>query len=107
MIRLLRDCIAVDDARDPKTRAAVLYDDFINNGYLHGASARNKDGIPDRYIITNMTVSGRMFLQELETEEKDSSFLGKAKKVGLFVGGWLLGLLTQAAIIFIKQKFAP
>lgn len=105
MIRLLRDCAEVDDGREPRTRAAVLYDDFIKSGYLQGAAARDHKGIPNRYIIQNMTVSGRLFLQELETSEKAASVFGRMKKFALFSGGWILGICTQTIIAIINQKF--
>lgn len=106
MIRLLRNCAVADDSREPQTRAAVLYGDFIRSGYLHGDVAHDEDGIPNKCLIDNITVSGRLLLQDLEAAEKAASISGIAKKIGMFAGGWIFGIATQAIVAFLKH-FMP
>jgi len=91
-IRILRK--ATDDtpllSEDVRFCAELIAED-----YLVGNVSRDGDGIPIGVGLTGITVKGRLFLQQLQSEERKESFRSKMIKVSLIVGGYILAALVK------------
>ena len=96
-IRLLKERAEALDTQIPKQRRTMMYAELIAEGYLIGATITDQEGFPNKNRITGITTKGRLFLQELEEQERSRSFTGRLKSgwpqfsglIGVFIG-WLL-----------------
>src|SRR5207248_969349 len=92
-IELLRERVSALDSLQPDRRKSVLYAELIAADYLSGETQTDQNGFPSGNVIQGITVKGRLFLQELEERERQRSWLGRAKKLGLIVFGSLMGII--------------
>ncbi len=92
-IELLRERVSALDSLQPDRRKSVLYAELIAADYLSGVTQTDQNGFPSGNVIQGITVKGRLFLQELEERERQRSWLGRAKKLGLIVFGFLMGII--------------
>ena len=101
----MKGCEETFNGRDDKELTSVLYSDLIAAGYLEGATSRDENGTPNRNRITNITLKGRMYLDEIQELEKSQSRFGKIKKYGGAFGLWILGIATPLIVDVIKAIF--
>ena len=98
-IRLLSERAGIQESAAPEDRDSALYSELIDAGYLRGVPFRDaaKGGMTTGVTVTEITLKGHLFLQQLKSEERRQSFLGRLKKVGLLIGGYLLGNFQPGA----------
>jgi len=102
VLELLRERVSALDSLQPDRRKSVLYAELIAADYLSGVTQTDQNGFPSGNVIQGITVKGRLFLQELEERERQRSWLGRAKKLGLIVFGFLMGIISQVLPDLIK-----
>jgi hypothetical protein len=91
---------------DPsRMRTAVLSGELIEAGYLSGQSFREAGGLIRGSAITGLTVSGRLFLDQLRKEEREASLWAHCKRWGIPVITYLFGILTPVLSNFLKVIF--
>jgi len=103
-IRLLSERAGIQESAAPEDRDSALYSELIDAGYLRGVPFRDaaKGGMTTGVTVTEITLKGRLFLQQLKSEERRQSLLGRLKKVGLLIGGYLLGIFSPALTYLVK-----
>ncbi len=97
-IRLLSERAKIQESAAGEERDSVLYSELIDADYLRGVPFRDaaKGGMTTGVTVTEITLKGRLFLQQLKSEERQHSLWGRLKKIGLLVGGYLLGVFSPA-----------
>ncbi len=103
MIEVLREAALRSD-KDPEVYAdkkrtnrelAVIYD-LIEEEYIRGLVVR--DGITQTGAhMGGITLKGRLFRDELTAKRDTARWPARLKRVGLVIGGWIVGLLTANA----------
>src|SRR5438552_406632 len=80
-IRLLSERAGIQESAAPEDRDSALYSELIDAGYLRGVPFRDaaKGGMTTGVTVTEITLKGRLFLQQLKSEERRQSFLGRLK----------------------------
>lgn len=101
-IRLLRETAEGTALDSDSERDAVLSGELISGGYLEGSVVRDESGSVVGSNTTGITVSGRLFLQQLQKEERDESKLGRLKKYGLIVFGFIMGIIAHLIPDLVK-----
>ena len=102
-IRLLKERADFPDSLTPAQRDVVLYSELIKAEYLDGDVGENGSGFPVRASIFGIKTKGRLFLQQLEKEERDESTFGRLKKYGLIVFGFIMGIVATLIPDLVKS----
>lgn len=90
----------ITDGVDQET---VLCGELVDAHLLSGGVARGGEGTIVASSATGITVEGRMFLQRLRDEEKQSSIMYKALKYLPILAGYIAGLLSPLLTEWIKS----
>lgn len=102
-IRILREAAGDAAAGPASERDSVLSGELILGGYLEGQVFYGNDGCVEGSATAGITVAGRLFLQQLEKEEREQSRIGRLKAVGLVVGGGVLTIAGQLLLEVFKS----
>jgi len=79
-IRLLKERVDFANSLPQKQRDVALYAELINEGFLDGTVGTNGDGVPINISAFAPKVKGRLFLQQLESEEARDLFIAKHRE---------------------------
>ena len=101
-IRLLRERVDSLDKLTPELRRTVMYADLIAAGHLDGVTSNDEYDFPKGNVIKGITVQGRLFLEELEKQERNDSVFGRISKFIIILGTFLAGIGSAIAIAFAK-----
>ena len=81
---------------------------LIDNRYLAGNYERDEEERPCYAVVTDITLSGRRYVEQLETEHRSGTATGKLKKwakYGLvYLGGILTPVITQALLRWLRLE---
>jgi hypothetical protein len=102
-IELLRERVNALDTLPSDRQKSMLYAELIAAGYLDGDTHTDQYGVPDGNVIIGVTVKGRLFLQELEAREREQSWRGRVKKLGLVIFGFVVGIVSHVLPDFLKS----
>jgi hypothetical protein len=104
-IRLLSERAKIQESAAQEERDSVLYSELIDADYLRGVPFRDaaKGGMTTGVTVTEITLKGRLFLQQLKSRERQQSLFGRLKKLGLLIGGYLLGIFSPALTDLVKS----
>jgi hypothetical protein len=102
-IRLLQR--SASNANLPDTPDGAFSGELIREGYLTGAARPNEHGVITNAVVTGITVKGRLFLEKLRVEQRERSWLGRAKKFGLVALGFVIGCLAPVITALFKLFF--
>jgi len=80
-----------------------LISELIKGGYLSGSPSTNEVGAVIGVCVTGITVEGRLFLERLNTEERESSIRHKMLKYLLPVIAYVAGLLSPVITDWLKS----
>jgi hypothetical protein len=75
-------------------RDAILLGELIEAKHLRGGALEDRDGFIRAAAPRGMTVSGRLFLQQLKHEERQASLWGRFKTWGFPLLTYAFGVLT-------------
>src|SRR5438552_850953 len=92
-IRLLERSAKNADVED--TPDGAFSSELIEEGYLRGRAGPDQHGVLTRAVVTGITVKGRLFLETLKQQERESSWWSRAKKFGLLLIGFIFGILSH------------
>src|SRR5882724_3694115 len=73
---------------------ATLVSELSEEGYLKGKGAPNEHGVIEKAVSWGMTVKGRLFLEQLESEEREASVWRRTWKYGFPVVAYIAGFAT-------------
>lgn len=79
---------------DPNHEEKILSIELLNGLYLKGQVVQDDRQCKDVPHVSGITVKGRLFLQELQEQEKQDSLWQKALKYLPVLFGYVVGLLT-------------
>lgn len=102
-IKMLSERSVSIDSLTPEQRGNFLWSELISGGYLNGVTHENASGVPVANVLMGPTVKGRLFLQELETEEFKESNVGKLKHWLTLLIGFIGGVMTVILTEFLKK----
>ena len=92
---LFAESIQRQNRRGCPGELAVIYD-LIEEEYIRGLVER--DGITQTGAhMGGITLKGRLFRDELTAKRDTARWPARLKRVGLVIGGWIVGLLTANA----------
>jgi hypothetical protein len=102
-IRLLRGRVDATDGLPPDEREHVLWADLIAAGYLDGLTQTGSDGSPTSNVIQGATVTGRLFLQDLEALEEAQTWRARTARYGIPVATFFVGILSSVLIDWLRK----
>jgi hypothetical protein len=102
-IRMLRQRIDAVDSVSSESREHVLWSGLIKSGFLDGTPVSDQFGVPSKNIVGPPTLKGRLFLQELELQEKNESSLHRIIKYSVPVVTFFMGIVSSVLIEWFKK----
>lgn len=102
-IRLLQHFSVRDATKSTDEHDAILAGELADANLLDGTANRSADGDIRGALINGMTVEGRLFLQKLEDEERDSKLSRKTVKYVPILVGYVVGLLSPIITDLIRS----
>jgi hypothetical protein len=105
-IRLLtRNVEAVTPTESGVDRNAMFNGELIDAGYCTGVVMRDPNNVIKKCATTGMTVKGRLFLDQLQKEEKEASAWSRFKRWGIPMITYLVGVITPVINEWLKVVF--
>jgi len=104
-IRLLLRSVENFTPEPGELRDATLIGELGEAGYLKAKTIGDEYGVTRGAASWGMTVAGRLFLNQLQREERESSAWGRFKKWGVPLLTYLAGVATPVLSDFLKALF--
>jgi hypothetical protein len=104
-IRLLSRNVAHFTPEPGVERDAMFNGELIDAGHVTGVVRRNPVGVISGAATTGMTVQGRLFLNQLQKEERDASLWAKLKMWGVPILTYVIGVITPVISDWLKVVF--
>jgi len=85
-------------------RVATFLGELIDAGHLSGGTLRDQKGVIRAAAPRGMTVQGRLFLEQLKTEESKATLWARTKKWGVPLITYAAGVLTPILSDFLRAS---
>lgn len=101
-IRILSEYASREDFKPSEKSDKVLCAELMEEGYLSGSKGITyEEGLV--IFEAAITVKGRLFLQQLEKEEKEQSLWGRSKRLVEFTIGVIVGVLIGVTTSIVSE----